>query len=135
MTSRPKSFAFSMQGDLGIVVHTHRDPSPEEWSGLVEALGRIDLDSFRTLSVTEGGAPNSAQREQVNRLLGGRQRPAAVLTNHLSVRGVVTALGWFNPLIRAFPTDGLPEALDYLGVDRARLPVIEAEIRRLRAQL
>ena len=51
------------------------------------------------------------------------------------IRGMVTALSWFNREIRAFPPTGLSDALDYLQVPQSRIDLIQREMLKLRASL
>jgi len=51
------------------------------------------------------------------------------------VRGIVTALSWFNPNIKAFSTIQIPAAMEYLKVAKPDQPALMAEIDRLKASL
>src|SRR5580700_8017852 len=88
------------EGGLMIVVHSHKAPSDREWDSYFAELVKHDPERLRSLVFTDGGALNTAQRKQVNDFLQGRSSPCAVVTGNTIVRGVVTALGWFNPKIR-----------------------------------
>ena len=69
---------------------------------------------MQMLVVTEGGAPDATQRAACRVLFERGALPIAVVTHVQLVRGVVTALGWFNPGIRAFAFNkgsGIQDAL------------------------
>jgi hypothetical protein len=119
-------------GDLMILIHTSRPPSGAEWAEYIRALSAHDPTKLRTLVFTDGGAPNSPQRKEVNDVLGGRASRGAIVSASAIVRGAVMALSWFNPLIRAFPPTELEDALRYLSVPAEELPVVWDEVRRLR---
>jgi hypothetical protein len=51
------------------------------------------------------------------------------------VRGIVTAISWFNPGIKAFSTLQIPAALKYLDFPDDQHGPILAEIARLKQKL
>ncbi len=122
-------------GDLMILLHTSRPPSASEWAEYIGAVGAHDPAKLRTLVFTDGGAPNSPQRKEVTAALGGHPSRGAIVSASMIVRGAVSALGWFNPLIRAFPPTDIEGALQYLGVPPEEVPLVWAEVRRLRDKL
>lgn len=122
-------------GDLMIMVHTARPPSASEWADYISAVASHDPTKMRTLCFTDGGAPNSPQRKEVTATLGGHASRGAIVSASMMVRGVVTALAWFNPLIRAFSPNEIEGAVQYLGVPAEELPHVWAEVRRLRDKL
>ena len=122
-------------GDLMIVVHTGQAPSDEEWTRYVAAVERMDPEKLRTIVFTDGGAPNLEQREAINRALGGKTSPGAVVSNSMLVRGAVTALSWFNPKIKAFSPSGTAAAFAYLGVPEVAVPDVWVMVKRLQHRL
>jgi hypothetical protein len=122
-------------GDLMILVHTSRPPSSSEWAEYVAAVAARDPIKLRTLVFTDGGAPNSPQRKEVTAALGGHASRGAIVSASMIVRGAVTALGWFNPLIRAFSPNEIDDAIQYLGVPPEEVPLVWAEVHRLRERL
>jgi hypothetical protein len=121
--------------DLMILAHTSRPPSAAEWAEYVAAVGSRDPTKLRTLVFTDGGAPTSTQRKELNAVLGGRASRGAIVSASLMVRGAVSALGWFNPLIKAFAPTEVDDALQYLGVPPEQVPLVWGEVRRLREKL
>src|SRR5262249_16125686 len=93
---------------LSVVVslHSAENPADEEWEAYLavikEAIDRLGLENVRAIAVTDGGAPSSAQRNRLNQLLGGRSVPGGVVTDSALVRGIVTALSWFNRAVKSF---------------------------------
>src|SRR5262245_48264981 len=90
--------------DIVLSVHTSRPPAPREWDEYVLSTKR-SIDAFghepmRAIAITDGGAPDARQRGQLNDVLQGRTIPASILSDSVFVRGVVTALNWFNPGIK-----------------------------------
>src|ERR687884_21999 len=105
-----KNMAFRLLGDLFILVHNKNPPYDWEWGTYLDELRkhRGHIDTIRTLIYTEGGGPSPAQRKHLNQVLDGRITRAAVVSDASMVRMITTALGWFNPAIRAFS----PESSD-----------------------
>jgi hypothetical protein len=110
---------------LMLVLHTARDPSAEEWADYERELRRLkqlhplDMERVLTLTISDGGSPNTEQRSRFqNDLFGGRPAKVALLTNALSnpvKRGIVRALTWMNTGFRALEPTDLEGALAYLG--------------------
>jgi hypothetical protein len=121
--------------DLMIAVHTSRPPSAEEWAEYIAAVASRDPTKLRTLIFTDGGAPSSTQRKEVTTVLGGRPSRGAIVSASRLVRGAVSALGWFNPLIKAFAPSEVADALQYLGIRAEQVPLVWAEVRLLQAKL
>jgi hypothetical protein len=85
---------------------------------------------------TDGGAPNSSQRRIVNEILAGRPPiPAAVVSNSALARGVITALSWFNPKIKAFAPDEVIDAYHYLGFTSSQIQVLTPRLAQLQSQM
>src|SRR5262245_10518935 len=101
---------------LMILVHSTRAPSDPEWNEYFSELRKHDPVKIKNLAFTDGGAPTGSQRRMVNDYLDGRSSQGAVVTHSPIVRGVVAALNWFNPEIRAFAPKDLDAALRFLGV-------------------
>lgn len=111
-----KNMTFKVINNLFVVVYGPLNPTDEEWYGYMAAVRKAGIDRTVQLIVTEGGGPTSTQRKFLNELLGGAQVPVAVLTTSVTVRGIITALGWFNRGIRGFSPSDLRGALAHLNV-------------------
>jgi hypothetical protein len=120
---------------LMLLVHTTRAPFDAEWEPYYRELIQHEPGGLRSLAFTDGGAPNGAQRKQVNDYLRGRSSLAAVVTASSMVRGVVTALSWFNAQMKAFAPDQVDDALRYLGVRPQEMAKVRQEIQLLRKKL
>lgn len=130
-----KTAAFRAIGDFLVFVHTDEPPSDEEWARLIEAFREVpDLRRCRVLVLTDGGAPDARQRLSINRVLKDFNPPVAIVSSSMVARAVVTAMGWFNPRVRAFASDDMDGAFTHLDaseVDRGRLSQTVNELRRL----
>src|SRR5262245_39341216 len=118
---------------LGLVVHSPKPPNDEEWNAYFTAVRQREneLPKIRTLVLTEGGGPNSAQRKVINDFLGGRQTPVVLVSSSAMIRGVTTALSWFNPLVKSCSPEQIDAAFDYLGVPEEDQERVWKEIRKL----
>lgn len=135
MPPRTLAYKFFKQRIL-ILVHTKDNPSDPEWQEYLQAAKtwRDKIEGF--LVVTEGGGPNTLQRGELNETLDAeRGSKTAVVTLNRIARGIVTALSWFNPGIKAFSTIHIPAALDYLGVSKPDQDLLIAELKRLKSEL
>ncbi|HKY37781.1 MAG TPA: hypothetical protein VJN18_17685, partial [Polyangiaceae bacterium] len=76
-----------------------------------------DLERFRLLVVSDGGAPNAKQRTRLfSDLMEGRMHCAVVtcsLCNPIK-RAVVATMSWLDPEFRAFDPDKAALALEHI---------------------
>lgn len=122
-------------GGLMMLVHTNKSPTDSEWEPYFRELCKHDPTKILSLAVTAGGAPSGAQRKLVNDYLNGRQSRGAVVTGNSFVRGVVTALSWFNSQMKAFSPEELDSALRYLGVREAEMALVRRELAVLQKRV
>jgi len=122
-------------GGLMLLVHTSRPPNDAEWGAYYAELVKQDPRRLKSLAFTDGGAPNGAQRKQVNDFLAGQSSRACVVTASAMVRGVVSALSWFNAQMKAFSPQDVDAALRYLGVLEDEMASVRVEIQLLRVKL
>ncbi len=130
-----KTMTFKLIDRLFIVVYGAEEVTDEEWTSYLEVVESHGIDRTTQLIFTDGGGPNAAQCMYLNNLLAGRSPPVAVVSASAEIRGVVTALSWFNRKIRAFSPSGLREAIAYLQIPPDRLGLIEREAAKLRRSL
>lgn len=122
---------------VAVMLHTKDNPTDAEWD---ETIARIDRDAGRytcALIITEGGGPSTMQRGQMTdgfERKGFKGKVAVVTVNRIA-RGIVTALSWFNPNVKAFSTVQVDAALAYLEVPAKDQDMVRNEIKRLRLQL
>ena len=132
------TMAFSLfKRSLFLVLHTKDNPTDEEWAEYITFYEKNIAHIRTAMILTEGGGPNAMQRGIMNDLLEAHNVKAKISVVTLSrlVRGIVTALGWFNPKIKAFSTIQIPAALDYLEIPKPDHDAVIREIRMLREKL
>jgi hypothetical protein len=77
----------------------------------------VDPSRVRVLVFTDGGRPSTVQRKAFFAYIGSAQPPIAVVSENLLVRGVVTAMSWFNTRIVLFRPSAAREAFAHVDVD------------------
>jgi hypothetical protein len=130
-----RTLRYELDGTLLVLVHGARPPSDIDWNEYVHALGASRVTGL--LVATDGAGPDGPQRAKVNDLV--RQRggsfPTAVVTGSLVARGIVTALGWFNPKVRAFAPAEIARALAHVGADPGKREEVVRRIAMMRIAL
>jgi hypothetical protein len=131
---------FKIVGTLHILVVSDRDPSPNDWTEYMRALQAeerkgVDVSEWRSLVFSDGGGPNASQRKAVSDLLKGRSSPLAIVSGNALMRGVITALRWFNPLCRAYAPHEVGEALKFLNVPLLKFDSIKQNALEIQRSL
>jgi len=117
-------------------VHGLHAPSDEEWDQYCSWIpDLLAQPNSGCVVLTDGGAPTSAQREQMRKHLSHGPCWTAVITDKALVRGVVTAIRWFNPKICAFAPWEVHEAFRFVGVRADEIPHICEVLRGLDLRL
>ena len=109
---------------VALWLHTAIDPPKDEWDRgldtLIAATRAVRTAKMRHLVITDGGAPNAAQRARMhNELARSEPLRLAVVTTVLSnpiKRGVATALSWANPQIGFFQPPQIEQALQHVDL-------------------
>ena len=133
-----RTMATRVWEDLLISLHTAEPPDEEGWREYSRQLLELivkdlnDSTKGRRIVFTDGGSPNLVQRAEINKILSGRTMKVAIVSNSPSTQGVVTALNWYNPLIRSFTPARVAEAWQHLGITEATFPFIRRELNLLR---
>lgn len=133
--NKVQDFVSTSRGEIMVVIHTSDPPNDAEWREYIDGVLSTDLHSLRSVVITDGGAPNSAQRKALNEALNGAEVPGIVVTPSALVRGVVTALSWFNKKIKAYAPEDFDRACTYLELSGPEIEVVWETIDRLRALL
>lgn len=128
--------SWTSHGRVACTVHTAQAPSDDEWRNYLEfARGFHATEGLRVLVVSHGGGPNGRQRRELIDAMPGQRAPVAMLTNSALMRGVGTAVGWFNRSLQVFDLHGLAEAFDHLGLDPREREEVRLTIRGLEQEL
>jgi hypothetical protein len=127
---------------LVLSLYTSQHPTDREWSQYLDACRDVETrvggnleERGGALVITDGSAPSTKQREQLNEFLRGRHCRAAIVTNSFFARGVTTALSWFNRNVRSFAPNRYEQGLRHLRVAPADDAAIWRELVRMSAEL
>jgi|SRR6185437_10896724 len=123
--------AYTTVNNIIVALHNGSAPTEEEWANYIKAVKRLDLTKIRAVAFTDGGAPDSKQRKELNEILNSRPSPGVVVSSSTVVRSVVTALTWFNPLVKAFAPDRTAEAWEYLKLTQFEIDAIRTQVRAI----
>jgi hypothetical protein len=128
------SFRFEfLDGCRIVMLHGVNPPPAAEWRDYLLQIRRKDVTSLGLLVFTDGGAPDPAQRHELNQLLVGRYFARAIVHDSPLVRGVVAAVSWFAPGVRAFSPSVWPSAALHARIQATEMPTLVRSVRRLHA--
>lgn len=94
-------FEFLDNGHV-VMLHGTGAPPTEAWRDYLLQLRDKDLTKMGLLCFTNGGAPDATQRQELNQVIAGRYYARAIVHRSALVRGVVLAVSWFAPGVKAF---------------------------------
>lgn len=137
-------FAHLLCGDCYalIYLHTEADPAHDQWNQSINQIETLkakvsgDMTKFRSLVVTDGGAPDTVQRRQITEVFGGKVKSAAVTTvlSNPIKRGIATAILWLNPEFRAFAPNQFTHALKHLNLESHNAAIV-AVLKKLQLKM
>jgi len=100
------------------------------------AQARGNARRLRILAVSDGAGPNPEMRAEITEFTKRYERiKSAVITVSPIVRGIVTAVSWFNPDIKAFAPKEFLAALQHLGVGQGAASSFVTELRSMAKEL
>lgn len=130
-----RNVEFKLVGNVFLSVFGERNATDAEAAEGTEILRKAVDRNCKILVVTRGGANTAQQRKRVYEVLGGRQPRAAIVSESKLVRGVVTAMSWFNKETQAFALEDLEYAFEYLDIAPSQYDMLRKEIETLDAKL
>jgi hypothetical protein len=129
-------FRFEFVDPVRIVMLHGQKPPPEEgWQDYLHQLRGRDVTSLGLLVFTAGGAPGPAQRRALNQVLNGRHFSRAIVHQSALVRGVVAAVGWFAPGVKAFEPSAWTAAALHAGFPTNDLSRVASRVHRMHAEM
>jgi hypothetical protein len=94
---RAKSMAVRVVGGVLVSVYSARNPNDEDWNEYLDLRRKhVARGDAKALALTDGGGPDVHQRAATLEAVGENNMTAAVVSDAPLVRGIVTALSWFN---------------------------------------
>jgi hypothetical protein len=135
-------FKFTVLDDRTVIyaLHPSAPPNNADWDRYVDMVAaavasqNAVFDRLLGFTVTDGGAPNAAQRKRlVDRVMQGQRPRAVIITDSILVRGVVTAFSWLaRTEFSVFKPSDIRQALR-----EVRLPadVVLSDLREIQRDL
>jgi len=120
-------------GETMTMVHTAEKPTDVEWDAMLAHFRAKRAE--RVIVFTDGGGPTTLQRGRLNDALEGSVVKTAVVSSSPVIRGIVTALSWFNPGIKSFLPHEASLALGYLGLAAGEHERLMQKVVRLSREL
>lgn len=122
---------------LGVVlcVQNAHAPTDDEWAQYMALVRQTKIEHLRIIAFTDGGAPNVRQRGELIDHLAGKTPPIAVVSTNPLVKGVATAISWFNPRIKVFAPSDVSKAFAHLSVNAASGNALVEEAKMLALSL
>lgn len=115
---------YDLSAGLHLVVHDAQNPTEAEWATMGEIVRRLGSDRFRTLVVSDGGAPTVQQLRKLDSLMTALSAPprTAVITGSTAMRAVVSAAGWVSKnQLKAYKPADAHEAFRFLDMTPAEV--------------
>jgi hypothetical protein len=118
-------------GSVLLLVQGAESPTEAEWSECLDVL-RPFVDSARVLVVTDGGGPNPSQRRRLSELIDGNPMRAAIVTDSIKVRFIVSSVALFIQRIRSFAMNEMAAAFRHLDLNSVEIEQITQAIEDMR---
>ncbi len=104
--------------DLVILRENAENPSDAEWDEFLRLIAAGDgVWNVKVLVVTDGGEPSGEQRQRLKSVLGDSNVRAAIVTDSIKTRLVVSSLAFITSRIKSFSKREIDAGYDYLGLD------------------
>jgi hypothetical protein len=130
------SFKFEFLSSYQLVMlHGASPPPTAGWRDYLLQIRDRDLSSLGLLVFTSGGAPDPAQRQELNQIVDGRYFARAVVHESAFVRGVVAAASWFAPGVKAFSPCTWAAAAAHAKFTTEQLGHLVTNVRRLHSDM
>jgi hypothetical protein len=118
-----------------VMLHGAGPPPVEGWRDYLRQIRDKDLSRLGLLCFTNGGAPDPAQRQELSQVVAGRYFARAIVHRSALVRGVVLAVSWFAPGVKAFSPWTWPAAAEHAHFKSDDLVNVASQVRRLHARM
>jgi hypothetical protein len=130
-------------GDILLAAHSAQPPTQAEWSTYVSNCRQVLSHTTqvggtaRVLAMSDGGGPTAAQRAELKSVIAASKTASrtAVMHSNRMLRGIVTAVSWFNPGIKSFAIHEFDQAMVFLGVNDTELAVVRGMLAQMREEL
>jgi hypothetical protein len=127
-----RTLVWRFDGRLLVAVHGFKSPTNLEWQrflneGTAHGMG----PHLRILIISHGGGPDGDQRKRLGQVIGAAPAPTVVMTGSALVRGITSAMTFFNPHMKAVNIYDTELAFEHLGLT----PEERSKAQQLRREL
>ncbi len=130
------NLAWRFDGRLLVAMHGFKGPTNLEWERFLNAGIQYGLGPhLRILIISHGGGPDGDQRRRLGEVIGPAPAPTAVMTRSALVRGITTAVSFFNRHMIAVELGDTGAAYKHLGLDAAERTKAQQLQRELALEL
>lgn len=119
-------------GRLYVCVVRDQVPTDAEWNHFIELCRLRGGAEIRALVEWRKAGPNAKQRRALAEATWDVDYRAAILTDSIVTRGIVTAFSWLGLRQRPFELDGFTAAGDYLELSATERDSAVRELLQLR---
>ena len=127
---------FELVDHVFVVVHADVPPDEDDWRRLILVRNANRTKMRGNLVIAPPRATiNAAQRADVATFMKETGISIAVLTDSALIRGVALAVAFLGVQVRAFQSNELTSALNFLIVPPSRHAELISRVERLKAQL
>lgn len=117
-----------------VVVHAPVEPTTANWNEFMDEV-RTHANVRGVMILANNSRLTPLQRAEIKRWYEEHKVRGALVTDSVMMRGIVTAMNWFGIEAKAFPSDGLDAAMEYIGVLPAGRANVLVMIRQLEGML
>ncbi len=118
--------------ELVIVRENAKNPSDAEWDEFLRLIAAGDgVWNVKVLVVTDGGEPSAEQRQRLKTVLGDSNVKAAIVTDSVRTRFVVSSIAFITSRIKSFSKREIDAAYDYLELDVTQRRLAERVLSEL----
>jgi hypothetical protein len=139
LVSQPHFAAEVFEPSTMLTLHGRPAPSDADLAVVIPAMVKLvsENELARSLVITDGGAPSTAQRKRLFDAIGGRSDRVrnAVVSDAASVRFVISAMSLVVDGIRAFSPDEINSALAYLEYSPREIVACASKLRTIAKSL
>lgn len=119
-------------GRVYVCVVRDNEPTDAEWSNFVELCRLRGGAEIRALVESRNTGPNAKQRRSLAEATWDIDYKAAILTDSIVTRGIVTAFSWLGVPQKPFELDNFAAAGNYLALSPVELDIAMRELLRMR---
>jgi hypothetical protein len=132
-----RAMVWHVEGRLCVVVHDVNEPTDNEWHHYLESMRTTPrVKELCVLIRSMGGGPTGVQRQRLQQRVGKYPPPVAILAAPTTaMRGIGTALRWFNGHVGVFEPTQLEAACDHLGLSKFERAAAAMCLARLEREL